>query len=76
MVVPERRAAKAGSQPKVASGVAPGRVTARGVTARARLPKVASGAEEMQPEGSADADSTPVSIDSLRRLLDGLRQLS
>jgi len=74
-VVPEPRAAKAGSQPKVVSGVAPGRVTARGVTTTARLPKAASGAE-MQPEGSADADSTPVSIESLRRLLDGLRQLS
>ena len=99
--VPGPRAAKAGSQPKVVSGLAPGRVTARGVTTRARLPKapgaangqasgarpvmprrrpgsveaVASGAE-MQPEGSAEADSTPVSIESLRRVLDGLRELS
>jgi hypothetical protein len=101
VAVLDPRAAKAGPQPKVVSGLAPGRVTARGVTTRARLPKatggsngqgsgvrpvmprrrpgsaeaIASGAE-MQPDCSAEADSTPVSIESLRRVLDGLRRLS
>jgi hypothetical protein len=101
VAVPEPRVAKAGPQPKVVSGLAPGRVTARGVTTRARLPKAPAGSSgegsgvrqamprrrpgaaeavpigaQIQPEISAEADSTPVSIESLRRVLDGLRRLS
>jgi Domain of unknown function (DUF4388) len=104
-------AGPAGSQAKVISGLAPGRVTARGITTRARLPRAASGtgpgsavrqmprrrpgnAPESVPgsgpgaerqenaerqagaEQQAEDDFTPVSLDSLRRVLDGLRRLN
>ena len=104
--VPEQRAAK-GSQPKVVSSLAPGQITARGVTTRTRLPKASSsgssgpgsGVRQAMPRGrpvAADAgadaaadggadgtrdvagepDFSSVSIESLRRVLDGLRRLS
>lgn len=100
---PEPRASKPGPQPKVVSGLAPGRVTARGVTTRARLPKAAAsgsggqasgarppiprgrpasadaitgGAADPGPDTDADAEFSPVSVESLRRVLDGLRRLS
>jgi hypothetical protein len=106
----EQQAAPVGPQPKVVSGLAPGRVTAHGITTRARLPRAASGtgpgsAVRQMPRrrpGSAtaaasgdapdapadverqaeaeehadDADFTPVSLESLRRVLDGLRRLN
>jgi hypothetical protein len=93
-------------QARVVSGLTPGRVTARGVTTRARLPKAEPGAgqgpglrqvmphrrpavpagaaasgaaEEPQDRRETESDSesefTPVSVDSLRRVLDGLRRL-
>jgi hypothetical protein len=57
---------------------APGRVTARGVTTQARLRRAESGAgpssaERQQPD---EPDFTPVSLESLHQVLDGLRQLS
>jgi hypothetical protein len=91
------------AQPRVVSGLAPGRVTARGVTTRARLPKAEAGAgqgagvrqhmprrrpaviaesaaraaaEESQDMDRSEDESAPVSVDSLRRVLDGLRRLS
>jgi hypothetical protein len=88
-------------QPNVVSSLAPGRVTARGVTTRTRLPKATggsgqgSGVRQVMPrrrpaaadtsrdggaetttDAAAEADFSPVSIDSLRRVLDGLRRLS
>lgn len=101
----EQNAGPAPAQPRVVSGLAPGRVTARGVTTRARLPKAdagagqSSGARQHMPRrrpaviaesaaraaaeepqdtdrSGGDADCTPVSVDSLRRVLDGLRRLS
>jgi hypothetical protein len=100
---PERQAAPAAAQPRVVSGLAPGRVTARGVTTRARLPKAEAGQssgvrqhmprrrpaaiaesaarnateESRDPDRDADgSEAAPVSVDSLRRVLDGLRRLS
>jgi hypothetical protein len=104
----EQQATPGGPQPKVVSGLAPGRVTAHGITTRARLPRAASGtgpgsAVRQMPrrrpgnataapsgggqDAQADAgrqaeaehgeeDFTPVSLDSLRRVLDGLRRLN
>jgi hypothetical protein len=92
------------TQPRVVSGQASGRVTARGTT-RARWPRAESGTgsgsgmhqamprrrpgagasaaadggpvSPAEPERQAhEPDFTPVSIDSLRQVLDGLRQLS
>lgn len=97
---PGPRASKSGPQPKAVSGLAPGRVTARGVTTRARLPKAATGGSggpggirpamprppaaadaitggaDPGPESAEEADFSPVSVESLRRVLDGLRRLS
>ena len=96
-----------GRTPRAGTRVAPGRVTARGVTTRTRLPKASSsgsggpgsGVRQVMPrrrpvaaDASAEAnadrgaddtrdpavepDFSPASIDSLRRVLDGLRRLS
>jgi hypothetical protein len=98
--VPER----IGAKPRTVSGQGSGRVTARGVTTRARIPKAesASGVREMPrrrpgsapaasasaasasaasaaepgPDQAGDPDFTPVSVDSLRRVLDALRRLN
>ncbi len=101
----EQKAVPVPAQPRVASGLSPGRVTARGVTTRARLPKADAGAgqgagvrqhmprrrpaviaesaaraaAEEPPDAHRSEDGsdlTPVSVDSLRRVLDGLRRLS
>lgn len=92
------------TQPRVVSGQAPGRVTARGTT-HGRRPRAETGTgagsgmyqvmprrrpgagpsaaadggpdSPAEPERQAEEpDFTPVSIDSLRQVLDGLRQLS
>jgi hypothetical protein len=101
----EQQVAPGGPQPKAASGLAPGRVTARGVTTRACPPRSESGtgpgsgvrhtmprrrpgagasaAADGGPDSTAEPERqaeepefTPVSIDSLRQVLDGLKQLS